>query len=221
MTPELVIEKLRTAFGDAVGESREFRGEHSLSVLAARILEVCTWLKREAGFDMLTDLSAVDHYGEEPRFEVVYLAYSMTDRCHLRLKVRLPEEAAVVDSVVSVWSGANWHEREIFDMFGIEFRGHPNLKRILMWPGYPYFPLRKDFPLAGLPADLPESAEAAAGSVNSAPMAGGPFVAATAAGVGSASAEGRPSSLHREPRQYNTSAEQLVKLRTQAKREPV
>ncbi|MEN9579623.1 MAG: hypothetical protein RJA70_2632 [Pseudomonadota bacterium] len=217
----VAIEKLRAAFGDALGPTREFRGEHSLSVQAGNIREVCAMLKHELGFDVITDLSGVDHYGEEPRFEVVYLVYSSTHRCHLRLKARISEESPVIDSVVSVWSGADWHEREAFDMFGIHFTGHPNLKRILMWPGYPHFPLRKDFPLGGLPAELPSTASPAAGSVMTAPMAGGPFVAASAMQVGASSAEGRPSSVRREPRQYDNAAQQLVKLRVPTRKESV
>ena len=106
-------------------------------------------LKGECGFDMLTDLSGVDNYGEDPRYEVDYLLCSLAHRCHLRLKVQVSEDDLVVDTVTGVWRTADWHEREAYDMFGIRFRGHPNLKRILMWEGYPYFPLRKDFPLAG------------------------------------------------------------------------
>lgn len=215
------LEKLRSSFGDAIGPVHEFRGEHSVSVNAERIRDVCATLKREHSFNVLTDLSGVDHYGEEPRFEVVYLVYSTVHRCHLRLKARVAEESPTIDSVVSVWSGADWHEREAFDMFGIEFRGHPNLKRILMWPGYPHFPLRKDFPLAGLPAELPDTASDAAGSVVRAPMAGGPFVAASAMHVGAAGADGRPSSIRREPRQYDNAAEQLVKLRVPSRKESV
>jgi NADH-quinone oxidoreductase subunit C len=161
----------------------------------------------------------VDHLGEEPRFEVVYVLYSMTHNCHLRLKVRLSEENPEVDSIVSVWSGANWHEREAYDMFGIRFSGHPDLKRILMWPGYPYHPLRKDFPLAGLPADLPIESEPAAGSAGRAPMAGGPFVAGGSRAA--FSVDGKPSTLLREPRQYDTAQEQLIKLRTLPRKETV
>jgi NADH-quinone oxidoreductase subunit C len=219
MTPTLVIEQLRAQFGAAIGEATEFRGSHSLSVVAGSIRSVTAWLKNSASFEMLSDLSGVDHLGEEPRFEVVYVLYSMTHNCHLRLKVRIGEENPEVDSIVSVWSGANWHEREAFDMFGIRFAGHPNLKRILMWPGYPYHPLRKDFPLAGLPADLPVESEPAAGSAGRAPMAGGPFVAGGARAA--FTNDGKPSTLLREPRQYDTAQEQLVKLRTLPRKETV
>jgi NADH-quinone oxidoreductase subunit C len=220
MTPALVIEKLRSEFGAAVEEVSEFRGDFSVRVSRDQLLPICKWLRAQVPFEMLSDLSGVDHLGEEPRFEVSYVLYSLAHNQHLRLKVRLPEQAASVDSVVPVWCGADWHEREAYDMYGIQFRGHPNLKRILMWPGYPYHPLRKDFPLAGLPAPLPVEAEPEAGTAGRAPMAGGPFVAGggTAAQLG---AGGRPSTLVREPRQYDTAQEQLVKLRTNVRKEPV
>jgi NADH-quinone oxidoreductase subunit C len=115
-----------------------------------------------------------------------------------------------VDSVTAVWRGADWHEREAFDMFGIRFRGHPNLKRILMWEGYPYHPLRKDFPVAGISAELPETA-VNADTVRPAPMLGGPFVPAS----------GARSSIRREPRQYDTLAEQQEKLAHPTKKESV
>jgi NADH-quinone oxidoreductase subunit C len=179
----------------------EFRGETTVRLLRERILEACRYLKTECGFDMLTDLSGVDNFGDEVRYEVVYHLYSLANRQHLRLKISVPEDDLVVDSVVSVWKTADWHEREAFDMFGIRFRNHPNLKRILMWEGYPYHPLRKDFPLAGMPTELPEYA-ADAGKVEAANMLGGPFFGGT----------GTNRSRQREPRQYDTPAEQQEKL---------
>jgi len=210
MKPQASIDRLNVQFGSAVSEPVEFRGEVTITVARERIIAVCEFLKNERGFDMLTDLAGVDNYGEDPRYEVDYLLYSLAQRCHLRLKVRVPEDDMIVDSVTSVWQGANWHEREAFDMFGIRFRGHPNLKRILMWEGYPYHPLRKDFPLAGMDAELPETA-VDADRVRPAPMLGGPFV----------SSSGTRSSIRREPRQYDTLAEQEEKLAHPAKKESV
>jgi len=171
-------------------------------VAREKIAEVCRFLKTECGFDMLTDIAGVDNYGDDPRFEVVYHLYSLTHRCRLRVKVSVPEDDLVVDTVTGIWRTADWHEREAFDMFGIRFRGHPNLKRILMWDGYPHYPLRKEFPLAGLDAEL-RDAESGAGRAEPAPMLGGPFVAGPGA---------RPAS-RREPRQYDTIAEQREKLK--------
>jgi NADH-quinone oxidoreductase subunit C len=183
------------------GTVSEFRGETTVRLPREKILEACRHLKAECGFDMLTDVSGVDNFGDEVRYEVVYHLYSIANRQHLRLKINVPEDDLIVDSVVSIWKTADWHEREAFDMFGIRFRNHPNLKRILMWEGYPYHPLRKDFPLAGIPTELPETA-VDAGKVEAANMLGGPFFGGT----------GTNSSRRREPRQYDTPAEQQEKL---------
>jgi NADH-quinone oxidoreductase subunit C len=210
MTPQTAIDRLKAQYRNAVSTPVEFRGEFSITVPREKIAAICQFLKTECDFDMLTDLSGVDNYGEDPRYEVDYILYSLEHRCHLRLKVRVSEEDMIVDSVTGVWRGADWHEREAFDMYGIRFRNHPNLKRILMWEGYPYHPLRKDFPLAGLPAELPETA-VNADTVRSAPMLGGPFVATS----------GSRSSIVREPRQYDTMAEQEEKLTHPTKKESV
>jgi NADH-quinone oxidoreductase subunit C len=200
MTALQAIEQLRERFGDTVGEPVEFRGEVSVVIERAQIVEACRYLKDKRGFDMLTDLAGVDNYGQDPRYEVVYHLYSFAHRCRLRLKVKVPEDDMVVDTVTGVWRTADWHEREAFDMFGIRFGGHPNLKRILMWEGYPHFPLRKEFPLAGLEAELPETA-VDAGKAEAAPQLGGPFV----------SPPGTRSSVLREPRQFDTPAERAQK----------
>ena len=110
---------------------------------------------------------------------MAYNLYSMASGTRLRLRVWAGADDPKVDSVTSVWPTADWHERETYDMLGIKFPGHPDLRRILMWDAYPYFPLRKDFPLAGLPTELsdPDITEETKTGVISAPMAGGPFVA--------------------------------------------
>ena len=149
----------------------EFRGETSLLVDRPQIQSICQLCHDQLGFDVLLDISAVDHFGDEPRFEVVYELYQLSTGTHLRLKIRVSEDELSVPSVVSVWPTADWHERETFDMFGIIFSNHPDLRRILMWEGYPFFPLRKDFPLAGRPSDLPDVAFS-----HVAPLTGGPFV---------------------------------------------
>ncbi len=153
----------------------------AVNVPAAGIPDLLRHLRDSAGFDFLADLTAVD--GSEaahPRFTVVYHLYSTTRHDYLRVAADCPDDAApAVPSVTGLWAGANWHEREAYDMFGIGFTGHPDLRRILMWEGYPYFPLRKEFPLAGLDAELPDPdvvAETGA-KARPAPMAGGPFVA--------------------------------------------
>jgi NADH-quinone oxidoreductase subunit C len=167
-----LAQQLKAKFGGLLLEPKEFRKEITLRVLdAERIPEVCAFAKSDLGFDYLTDISSIDNYGDDPRFTLVYHLYGYGHLCYLRLKTDVSEEKSEVPTVTGIWRTANWHEREIYDMMGIRFRGHPDLRRILMWEGYPYFPLRKDFPLSGRSSELPEVAFTA-----TAPMAGGPFV---------------------------------------------
>ena len=175
MTAAQSAQALQEKFPAAVTSVTEFRGESSVTVKAENLEPVMRWLRDEMAFDMLLDASSVDHMGTEPRFEMVYELYSLTTRVHLRIKTAVAEEAEV-QTVSHLWPTADWHEREVFDMMGIRFRGHPDLRRILMWDGYPYYPLRKDFPLSGKPSEMPEVA-----FTGTAPLAGGPFV--TSAGV--------------------------------------
>jgi len=145
------------------------------------LLRLCESLRDKEGFELLVDLTAVD-WGEQssPRFSTFHHFYSLARNSYLRIASHcLHDENPEAPSVVSVYPAADWHEREVFDMFGIRFSGHPNLKRILMWDEYEHFPLRKDFPLAGVESDLPASdVEHATGvGVIAAPMEGGPFVA--------------------------------------------
>lgn len=164
--------KLREKFGDLVSAPSEFRGEVSLKIAdAKRIVEVCAFAKKELGFDYLVDVSSVDNYGEDPRWAIVYHLYGIGHKQYLRLSTTVSEEKSELPTITGVWRTADWHEREIYDMMGIRFRNHPDLRRIIMWEGYPYFPLRKDFPLAGKPSELPDVAFS-----KPAPLEGGPFV---------------------------------------------
>jgi NADH-quinone oxidoreductase subunit C len=164
--------QLREKFGDLISEPLEFRGEVTVTVSdAERIAEVCGHAKTALGFDLLLDLSSIDNYGEDPRWTVVYELSGIGHGRHLRLKTHVGEERSRLPTVSGVWRTADWHEREAYDMMGIVFAGHPDLRRILMWEGYPYFPLRKDFPLAGKPTVLPDTA-----FTQPAPLEGGPFV---------------------------------------------
>jgi NADH-quinone oxidoreductase subunit C len=158
-------------FSDAITGEKDFRGEKTLFLRAESLREVCAFAKASLGFDYLIDISSVDHFGSEPRFEVVYELYSMGEGAHLRLKIPVSEEDCEAATVSDIWPTANWHEREIFDMMGIRFKDHPDLRRILMWEGYPFHPLRKDFPLEGKPSEVPGLAFS-----RTAPLAGGPFV---------------------------------------------
>lgn len=140
--------RLKQKFPESILQSADFRGELTVVVRKEDIVSVCTFLRddTELSFDFLSDLTAVDHLGRKPRFDVIYHLYSLHKNHRFRLKVRVGE-AESVPSVSSVWRAANWLEREVFDMFGIGFDNHPDLRRILMpedWIGHP---LRKDFPL--------------------------------------------------------------------------
>jgi NADH-quinone oxidoreductase subunit C len=178
--------QLKAQFGDLLSEPAEFRGEITLVVAdAERIVEVCEFAKKSLGFNMLLDITGIDNYGEDPRWTLVYELYHMEQKTHLRLKTSVSEEKSELPTISTVWRTADWHEREIYDMMGVRFCGHPDLRRILMWDGYPYFPLRKDFPLAGKPSEVPDVA-----FTKPAPLEGGPFV--TIAGGNGA--------LNREPR---------------------
>lgn len=167
-----VSQKLEAQFGADLSRKTEFRGELSYVVPVARLHETLAFCKQSLGFDFLTDASGVDNFGDEPRFELVYELYSMADHTHLRLKTAVSEDdIEAAPTVCDLWPTAEWHEREIFDMMGIRFAGHPDLRRILMWEGYPFFPLRKDFPLEGKSSEMPDVA-----FTNAAPLEGGPFV---------------------------------------------
>jgi NADH-quinone oxidoreductase subunit C len=178
--------KIKAKFGAIVAEPVEFRGEISLEITdSEKIADLCGFAKKQLGFDYLVDISSVDNYGEDPRWTVVYHIRAIVNGNEIRLKTHVSEEKSELPSVLPVWRTANWHEREIYDMMGIRFSGHPDLRRILMWEGYPYHPLRKDFPLAGKPTDLPGVA-----FTQISPMEGGPFVTIA----------GGNDSIAREPR---------------------
>jgi NADH-quinone oxidoreductase subunit C len=145
-----VVAALEARDSSAIVEGVVHAEQLALYIDPGRIVEVCRFLKDEQKYTRLSGVTAVDWFPMEPRFEVVYLLHSMEHRDRrLRLKCRLPGERPEIDSVTSVWRGANWYEREAYDLFGVVFRGHPDLTRIMMpdhWEGHP---LRKDFPVYG------------------------------------------------------------------------
>ena len=153
----------------------------AFNVPAAEAIALLQNLRDAQGYDFLMDVTAIDWSAEKsPRFTVVWHLYSSTKHTYVRVAADCPSDTdPTMPTATGLWAGANWHERETYDMLGIKFTGHPDLRRILMWDAYPYFPLRKDFPLAGLPTELsdPEITEEIKTGVISAPMAGGPFVA--------------------------------------------
>ena len=142
------VEKVRERFGAALREVVYFRGEDTLVVAPESILEICRFLKEdpEMSFDLLVDVTGIHYLEREYSYEVVYHLLSLARRRRLRLRARLGE-AGEIDSVTSVWRGADWHEREAFDLVGIRFKGHPDLRRILMPEDFEGHPLRKDFAL--------------------------------------------------------------------------
>jgi NADH-quinone oxidoreductase subunit C len=149
-----ILDRLRTRFGAAVVETHAHRGDHTAVVERAAIGDVLRLCRDEPdlAFDMLSDLTAVDFLkfpGREdgPRFEVVYHLYSLRHNHRVRLKVKVDEDEAVVPTAVEVWPIANWLEREVWDMFGIRFEGHPDPRRLLMYEEFVGHPLRKDYPV--------------------------------------------------------------------------
>ncbi|MEY2479487.1 MAG: NADH-quinone oxidoreductase subunit [Verrucomicrobiota bacterium] len=171
MTGPELLASLEKLFGDKIQARSEFRGETTFTIRAEDLRDLAKFCRDDLSFDYLIDITSIDNFGDEPRFEIVYELCSMTLAVHLRLKLFVSEDELSVDTVSDIWPTANWHEREIYDMMGIKFNGHPDLRRILMWDGYPFFPLRKEFPLEGLESDMPDVAFSAA-----APLEGGPFV---------------------------------------------
>ena len=149
-----VLERVRTRFGAGVVDTHDHRGDHTAVVARDALLSVLAWCRDEPelAFDMLTDLTAVDYLrypGREdgPRFDVVYHLYSIPHNHRLRIKVRVEEDDAVVPTAVGVWPIANWFEREVWDMFGVRFEGHPDLRRLLMYEEFVGHPLQKDYPI--------------------------------------------------------------------------
>ena len=171
MTSQESIESLDKSLEGKVQNKTEFRGETTYTIAVSDLREIAKFCRDEISFDYLLDITSIDDFGEEPRFEIVYHLYSILHGAHVRLKLRVSEDVGVLDTVSDIWPTADWHERETYDMMGIKFNGHPDLRRILMWDGYPFFPLRKDFPLAGLPSDMPDVA-----FTKVTPLEGGPFV---------------------------------------------
>ena len=176
MSAQDSIASLQKQFPGKVGQAKEFRGDWTIEIDRELIRDAAAYIKGTLGYNFIVDISSVDYFGEEPRYEVVYEFCGLggtNDQEHLRVKIKVSEDDLTVDSLVPVYQGADWHEREVYDMMGIKFNDHPDLRRILMWDGYPHYPLRKDFPLAGLPSDMPGEAFS-----RPAPLEGGPFVAA-------------------------------------------
>ena len=169
VVPE-AVDALRDQFGDAIGDEVHYAGETTLFVDKARIADVCSFLKESVGFDYLTDMGSIDRFTEEDRFEIFYNLCATGPRKRIRLKVRVDEDDPTVPTVTGVFKGANWHEREAWDMMGVRFEGHPDMRRIYMPEDFAYHPARKEFPTLGIPGSLPLPANTPDGELQADPF---------------------------------------------------
>ncbi|MEN8159964.1 MAG: NADH-quinone oxidoreductase subunit C, partial [Myxococcota bacterium] len=140
------LRRLIDEFGDVVRETHANLGDATASVEAGRVGDVLRFLRDEADFDMLMDVTCVDYLGETPRFEMVYHLYSLDGNERVRVKARVAEESPTIASVTPLYASANWMEREVWDLYGIAFDGHPDPRRILLYDEFEEHPLRKDYP---------------------------------------------------------------------------
>jgi NADH-quinone oxidoreductase subunit C len=149
MEANVTLKKLVDRFSGSVIETKSYRGEDTAIVKKEEILEICTFLRddEDLQYDMMMDLTAVDYPGREPRFEVVYHLYSLKYNRRIRIKAGVPLSDCVIDSIVPIWISADWFEREVYDLYGINFKGHPDMRRILLYEGFEGHPLRKDYPV--------------------------------------------------------------------------
>ncbi len=180
---------------------RESSDHPAINCPADRLIELSTNLRDELGYDMLVDVTAIDWDASSPRFTGIYHFLSTTSHQYLRVAVDCADDInPSLPSLAELYPAANWHERETYDMMGIVYEGHPDLKRILMWDGYPYYPLRKDFPLAGIETPLPadDVAEVTGTSVKPAPMMGGPFVSSADGPMSQTEPRGRDESWNEQ-----------------------
>ena len=151
-----ILERLLAQCPGAVELANEYRGELTIIVKKADLVSVCRVLKDDLAlqFDSIRDVCGADYYRPDDRFEVIYNLWSLPQKTRVRLKIRVDESDLHVPTVTGIWAGANWMERETYDMYGIIFDGHPDLRRIYMPEEFEHYPLRKDFPLMGIPGSL-------------------------------------------------------------------
>jgi NADH-quinone oxidoreductase subunit C len=156
-TKELVTQKLKEQFSGVEFEVSEFREELTIKFPKENIVSVCEFLKTDSELEFIycTDITAIDWAKRKDRFTIVYNIYSFKNNFRLRLKADVDESDCAIDTVSSVWKGANWQERETYDMYGIKFNNHPDLRRMYMPEDFEHHPLRKDFPLMGIPGSIP------------------------------------------------------------------
>jgi NADH-quinone oxidoreductase subunit C len=150
MSETKIIERVKEHYGSSVIDSHDFRGDQTVTMKKNCSVEFFKFLRddSELAFNFLMDITAVDYFSKkEERFEVVYHFYSLTHNHRLRVKIPVSIDDCIADSITPLWKTANWYEREIWDMYGIKFRGHPNLRRILLYEEFKGHPLRKDYPI--------------------------------------------------------------------------
>ena len=148
MEEKKILGILKERFQDKIQSTSVQHGDVTLVIGRESLLEIVTFLKNKPyEYSLLLDLTCVDFIGQEPRFEMVYHLFSLTKNHRLRIKAKLSEKDLSIDSLTSLWKNANWLEREVYDMFGVHFKGHPDLRRIFMYEGFEGHPLRKDYPL--------------------------------------------------------------------------
>ena len=153
-----LVDMLRDRFADRILDAHDRLGDETVVIGRESMLEIFRWLRDdpEAAFNLLVDETAVDSLGKTPRFDLVTHLFSLSRGCRLRVKVPIDEQDAWSHSLVPLWKNANWLEREIYDMFGIRFEGHPDLRRILLYPQFEGHPLRKDYPVSKRQPIIPE-----------------------------------------------------------------
>jgi NADH-quinone oxidoreductase subunit C len=154
---QVLIEKLKNNFSTFIESTNEFQSDLTVAIKKEKLIDICTFLRDdfELSFEMCKDVVGVDYNRPESRFEVVYNLYSLKNKFRFLLKIKVDESDLHVPSVVAIWPGANWPEREVYDFFGIIFDGHPDLRRIYMPEEFEHYPLRKEFPLMGIPGSIP------------------------------------------------------------------
>lgn len=149
-----VVDSLSEKFSDKIVTVYQSTGDTFIHIESGSLIEVCGFLKNEMNFVYLSDIIGVDRYTSDERFEIIYNLLSLRDGIRIFLKARCQEEDPEIDSVTGLWKAANWFEREVYDMFGIRFKNHPDLRRIFMPEDFQYYPLRKEFPLLGIPGSI-------------------------------------------------------------------
>jgi NADH-quinone oxidoreductase subunit C len=149
-----VIDRLTERYADSIIDVYQSSGDTFVRIAPEANVDICRYLRNEHHFIYLVDVFGTDRFTSEDRFEVIYNLISLRDRQRIFLKVWLPEENPAIESVTSLWNSANWFERQTYDMFGIRFTNHPDMRRIYMPEDFEYFPLRKEFPLLGIPGSI-------------------------------------------------------------------